>query len=70
MCDCFISGRILLSGESGIGDDSRVQCLKVLAWLAVSLFSKTTLNSSDNFQRYACISSVGSGCGMWKQFVS
>lgn len=29
-------GRILLGGDSGIGDDSRVNCLKVLAWLAVS----------------------------------
>lgn len=29
-------GRILLSSEPGIGDDSRVHCLKVLAWLSVT----------------------------------
>jgi hypothetical protein len=38
LSDDFLNliGRILLSGEPGIGDDSRVHCLKVLAWLSVT----------------------------------
>jgi hypothetical protein len=51
-------GRILLSGESGIGDNSRVFCLKILAWLAVTKDDMILVLHQDRkdrvIMRYAC----------------